>query len=119
MQTAITRQQALALLQKYNQEPFHILHGLTVEGVMRWYAREMGENEDFWGLVGLLHDVDFERYPDRHCLEAPKLLAEVNAEGELVHAICSHGYGICCDVEPVLPLEKVLFAADELVPPPG
>ena len=114
MQTAITRQQALALLQKYNQEPFHILHGLTVEGVMRWYAREMGENEDFWGLVGLLHDVDFERYPDRHCLEAPKLLAEVNAEGELVHAICSHGYGICCDVEPVLPLEKVLFAADEL-----
>ena len=114
MQTAITRQQALALLQKYNQEPFHILHGLTVEGVMRWYAREMGENEDFWGLVGLLHDVDFERYPDRHCLEAPNLLAEVNAEGELVHAICSHGYGICCDVEPVLPLEMVLFAADEL-----
>ena len=114
MQTAITRQQALALLQKYNQEPFHILHGLTVEGVMRWYAREMGENEDFWGLVGLLHDVDFERYPDRHCLEAPKLLAEVNAEGELVHAICSHGYGICCDVEPTLLMEKILFAADEL-----
>ena len=114
MQTAITRQQALALLQKYNQEPFHILHGLTVEGVMRWYAREMGENEDFWGLVGLLHDVDFEQYPDRHCLEAPRLLAEVNAEDSLVHAICSHGYGICCDVEPVLPLEKVLFAADEL-----
>ena len=114
MQTAITRQQALALLQKYNQEPFHILHGLTVEGVMRWYAREMGENEDFWGLVGLLHDVDFERYPDRHCLEAPKLLAEVNAEGELVHAICSHGYGICVDVEPVHEMEKVLFAADEL-----
>ena len=114
MQTAITRQQALALLQKYNQEPFHILHGLTVEGVMRWYAREMGENEDFWGLVGLLHDVDFEQYPDRHCLEAPRLLAEVNAEDSLVHAICSHGYGICCDVEPVLPLAKVLFAADEL-----
>ena len=114
MQTAITRQQALALLQKYNQEPFHILHGLTVEGVMRWYAREMGENEDFWGLVGLLHDVDFERYPDRHCLEAPKLLAEVNAEGELVHAICSHGYGICCDVEPKHEMEKILFACDEL-----
>ena len=114
MQTAITRQQALALLQKYNQEPFHILHGLTVEGVMCWYAREMGENEDFWGLVGLLHDVDFERYPDRHCLEAPKLLAEVNAEGELVHAICSHGYGICCDVEPTALMEKILFAADEL-----
>ena len=114
MQTAITRQQALALLQKYNQEPFHILHGLTVEGVMRWYARDMGENEDFWGLVGLLHDVDFEQYPDRHCLEAPRLLAEVNAEDSLVHAICSHGYGICCDVEPVLPLEKVLFAAAAL-----
>ena len=114
MQTAITRQQALALLQKYNQEPFHILHGLTVEGVMRWYAREMGENEDFWGLVGLLHDVDFEQYPDRHCLEAPRLLAEVNAEDSLVHAICSHGYGICCDVEPTALMEKILFAADEL-----
>lgn len=114
METAVTRQAALELLQKYNQESFHIFHGLTVEGVMRWYAQQMGENPDFWGLVGLLHDVDFEKYPERHCLEAPRLLTEVNAEPELVHAVCSHGYGICCDIEPVLPMEKVLFAADEL-----
>ena len=114
MQTQITRSQALALLRKYNQEPFHILHGLTVEGTMRYFAREMGENPDFWGIVGLLHDVDFEKYPDRHCLKAPELLAEIDAEPELVHAVCSHGYGICCDVEPTLPMEKVLFATDEL-----
>lgn len=114
METSITRPQALALLQKYNQEPFHILHGLTVEGTMRYFAQELGENPDFWGLVGLLHDVDFEKYPDRHCLEAPRLLAEINAESAFVHAVCSHGYGICCDVEPTEQMEKVLFAADEL-----
>lgn len=114
MKTAITRSQALALLQKYNQEPFHILHGLTVEGVMRYFAQEIGEDPDFWGIVGLLHDVDFERWPERHCLEAPRLLAEINAEPEMVHAICSHGYGICCDVEPTEQMEKILFATDEL-----
>ena len=114
MRTQITRAQALALLQKYNREPFHIFHGLTVEGTMRYFAREMGENEDFWGLVGLLHDVDFEKYPEQHCLKAPELLSEIDAEPEFIHAVCSHGYGICCDVEPTLPMEKVLFAADEL-----
>ena len=114
MQTQITRAQALALLQKYNQEPFHIFHGLTVEGTMRYFAREMGEDEDSWGLVGLLHDVDFEKYPEQHCLKAPELLSEIGAEPEFIHAVCSHGYGICCDVEPTLPMEKVLFAADEL-----
>ena len=114
MQTQITRAKAMALLQKYNQEPFHIFHGLTVEGTMRYFAREMGEDEDFWGLVGLLHDVDFEKYPQQHCLKAPELLSEIGAEPEFIHAVCSHGYGICCDVEPTLPMEKVLFAADEL-----
>ena len=114
MQTQITRAQALVLLQKYNREPFHIFHGLTVEGTMRYFAREMGENEDFWGLVGLLHDVDFEKYPEQHCLKAPELLSEIGTEPEFIHAVCSHGYGICCDVEPTLPMEKVLFAADEL-----
>ena len=114
MKTAVTRSQALALLQKYNQEPFHILHGLTVEGVMRYFAQEAGEDPDFWGIVGLLHDVDFERWPEKHCLEAPRLLAEINAEPEMVHAICSHGYGICCDVEPTEQMEKILFATDEL-----
>ena len=114
MRTQITRAQALALLQKYNREPFHIFHGLTVEGTMRYFAREMGEDEDFWGLVGLLHDVDFEKYPEQHCLKAPELLSEIGAEPEFIHAVCSHGYGICCDVEPTLPMERVLFAADEL-----
>lgn len=116
MKTKVTRQQALELLQKYNQEPFHILHALTVEGVIRWYAQELGygEDVDFWGLCGLLHDVDFEQYPEQHCLKAPELLAQINAEPEMVHAICSHGYGLCCDVEPVHQMEKVLFAVDEL-----
>ena len=116
MNTSITRPQALALLQKYNQEPFHILHALTVEGVIRWYAQELGYGDevDFWGLCGLLHDVDFEKYPDQHCQKAPELLAEINAEPELVHAICSHGFGLCSDVEPTHQMEKVLFAVDEL-----
>ena len=114
MRTPITRAQAMALLQKYNREPFHIFHGLTVEGTMRYFAREMGEDEDFWGLVGLLHDVDFEKNPEQHCLKAPELLSEIGAEPEFIHAVCSHGYGICCDVEPTLPMERVLFAADEL-----
>ena len=110
----LTREQALGLLQKYNKEPFHIQHALTVEGVMVWFAREMGEDETFWSLCGLLHDVDFEQYPDQHCKKAPELLAEVNASEEMVHAICSHGYGLCSDVEPVHQMEKVLFAVDEL-----
>lgn len=110
------RKQALALLQKYNKEPFHILHGLTVEGVMRWYAQEMGyaEHVDFWGLCGLLHDIDFEMFPEEHCKKAPELLAEINASEELVHAVCSHAYGLCSDVEPVHPMEKIMFAVDEL-----
>ncbi len=110
----LTREQALSLLQKYNKEPFHILHALTVEGVMRWVAQDMGEDADFWGLCGLLHDVDFECYPDQHCKAAPGLLAEVNASPEMVHAICSHGYGLCSDVEPEHVMEKILFAVDEL-----
>lgn len=116
MNTAITRQQALELLMKYNKEPFHLLHGLTVEGVMRWYAGEMGfgEEEEFWGIAGLLHDVDFEQFPEEHCKRAPELLAEIGAEEELVRAVCSHGYGICSHVKPEHMMEKILFAADEL-----
>lgn len=110
----VTREQALALLQKYNKEPFHIQHALTVEGVMRWYAKELGEDIDFWGLCGLLHDVDFECYPDQHCQKAPELLAQIQASDAMIHAICSHGYGLCSDVEPVHVMEKVLFAVDEL-----
>ena len=112
----VTRAQALELLQKYNEEPFHILHGLTVEGVMRYFAKELGYSaeEDFWGLCGLLHDVDFEKYPEEHCKKAPELLAEIQASDEMVHAICSHAYGMTSDVEPVHQMEKVMFAADEL-----
>ena len=110
----LTREQAMGLLRKYNTEPFHIQHALTVESVMRWFAQENGEDADFWGLCGLLHDVDFEKWPEQHCQKAPELLAEVNASPEMVHAICSHGYGICCDVEPTAQMEKILFAADEL-----
>ena len=114
MHTEITREKALALLQKYNREPFHILHGLTVEGTMAYFAREMGEDTHFWGLVGLLHDVDFEKYPQEHCLKAPELLEKAGCDADLIHAVCSHGYGLVCDVEPVHEMEKVLFAADEL-----
>ena len=110
----LTREQALTLLQKYNKEPFHIQHALTVEGVMRWYAQQNGENENFWGLVGLLHDIDFEVYPDQHCQMAPQLLAEIDASDEMVHAICSHGYGLCSDVEPANLMENILFTVDEL-----
>ena len=110
----LNREQALTLLKKYNKESFHLLHALTVEGVMRWFAGEAGEDVDFWGLCGLLHDVDFEMYPEEHCKKAPGLLAEVNAPEEMVHAICSHGFGLCSDVEPVHQMEKVLFAVDEL-----
>lgn len=110
------RQEALQLLRKYNGEPFHIMHALTVEGVMRWYARELGygDEEDFWGLVGLLHDIDFEKYPEQHCKKAPELLKEIDADDRFIHAVVCHGYGLCSDVEPEHEMEKVLFASDEL-----
>ena len=116
MNTSITREEALALLRKYNKEPFHLLHAFTVEGVMRWFAEDMGyeAESDYWSLAGLLHDVDFEIFPELHCVKAPELLAEINAGEDLTHTVCSHGYGICSDTEPTHPMEKVLFAADEL-----
>ena len=116
MQTKVTREEAWGLLRKYNQEEFHLIHGLTVEGAMRWFARELGsgQEEDFWGLVGLLHDVDWEQYPEEHCKKAPELLEEIHAEPEMVRAICSHGYGLVTDIEPEHQMEKVLYAVDEL-----
>ena len=116
MTNGIAREAALALIKKYNKDQFHLRHAFTVEGVMRWYASELGygEDADFWATVGLLHDVDFENWPEQHCAKAPELLAEIGAPDEMVHAVCSHGYTICSDVEPVHPMEKVLFAADEL-----
>ena len=115
-ESKLTRPQALDLLRQYNKEPFHIQHALTVEGVMRWYANELGHSDeaDYWAAVGLLHDIDFELYPEQHCQKAPELLAAGGVGEDMIHAICSHGYGICCDIEPQEEMEKVLFAADEL-----
>lgn len=116
MTSDLTREEALELLRKYNQEPFHIQHGLTVEKTMRWFANELGygDEADYWAITGLLHDIDFEQYPEEHCVKAPELLREAGVGEDMIHSICSHGYGICCDVEPELEMEKVLFAADEL-----
>ena len=116
MKQTMERQAAWELLRKYNQDHFHLQHALTVEGVMRWYAQELGygEDVDFWGNVGLLHDIDFEQYPDQHCIKAPELLREGGADDALIHAVCSHGYGITVDIRPEHEMEKVLFAADEL-----
>lgn len=112
----ITREEAYDLLKKYNKDPFHIQHALTVEAVMKWYAEELGFGADaeYWGIVGLLHDIDFELYPEEHCERAPELLRNGGAEEDLVHAVVSHGYGIRVDVAPEHEMEKVLFAADEL-----
>ena len=116
MRECISREAALAALRKYNKEPFHLQHAFTVEGVMRWYAQQLGHGDeaDFWATVGLLHDIDFEQWPEQHCVKAPELLQEAGCGEDLIHAVCSHGYGICCDVEPTEEMEKVLFAADEL-----
>lgn len=118
----ITRNEAFELLKKYNKDHFHLQHALTVEAVMKWYAKELGygDNAEYWGIVGLLHDIDFELYPEEHCLKAPELLKKGGVSEDIIHAVCSHGYGITVgngttiDVEPIHEMEKVLFAADEL-----
>lgn len=116
MEAGMTREQAWTLLREYNQEPFHLQHALTVEAVMRWFANELGygADADFWALCGLLHDVDFERYPDQHCTKAAEILPAAGAIDALTHAVCCHGYGLCSNVEPEHKMEKVLFATDEL-----
>ncbi len=116
MENNLTREEAFTLLKKYNKEPFHIQHALTVEGVMRWYANELGygNEADYWAITGLLHDIDFELYPEQHCQKAPELLREGGASEDMIRSVCSHGYGLCCDVKPEHEMEKVLFAVDEL-----
>lgn len=116
MREHISREQALDLLKKYNKEAFHIQHALTVEGVMKWFAKELGygEDEEYWGIVGLLHDIDFEQYPDQHCIKAPELLREGGVGEDIIHAVCSHGYGLTVEVKPEHAMEKVLYAVDEL-----
>jgi predicted hydrolase (HD superfamily) len=116
MSEAINREKAWQLLLKYNQDPFHIQHALTVEGVMKWYAEDLGygDNAEYWGIVGLLHDIDFEQYPDAHCLKAPDLLRDGGFGEDIVHAVCSHGYELTVDIKPEHVMEKVLYAVDEL-----
>lgn len=118
----ITRDDAFNLLKQYNKEPFHIQHALTVEEVMKWFANKLnyGDEAEYWGIVGLLHDIDFELYPEEHCIKAPELLKDAGVDDDIIHAVCSHGYGITVgcgetiDVEPTREMEKVLFAVDEL-----
>lgn len=116
MVASITRADALTLLKKYNIEPFHLMHAFTLEGVMRWFADNLGyrDEKDYWAIVGLLHDIDFELYPEQHCLKAPEILRQAGIGEDMIHSICSHGYGQCCAIKPEHEMEKVLFATDEL-----
>lgn len=116
MKSCVTREAALELLKKYNKEEFHIQHALTVEGVMRWYADDLGfgGDADYWAAVGLLHDIDFEMWPEEHCKKAPELLAAGGVGEDMIRSICSHGYGLCSEIKPEHPMERALFASDEL-----
>jgi len=116
MRTTIDRQKAWELLRRYNQDTFHLQHALTLEGVMRWYAGDLGYagEEEYWGIVGLLHDIDFEQYPDEHCIKAPELLREGGVGEDVIHAVCSHGFGHRVEIQPEHEMEKVLYAVDEL-----
>jgi predicted hydrolase (HD superfamily) len=117
VEAGISRQQAWELLKQYNKDSFHLQHALTVEGVMKWFAADQGfaDESDFWSIAGLLHDIDFEQYPDQHCIKAPELLCSGGASGELIHAVCCHGYGLTeVDAKPEHLMEKIMYAADEL-----
>lgn len=113
---SISREQAWALLTKYNQEPFHLRHAITVEHVMGWYAQQLGygEEKEFWSLVGLLHDLDFEQWPEEHCEKSQELMRQAGVEERMIRATASHGWGIRVDIKPEHEMEKVLYAADEL-----
>ena len=112
----ITREEAFELLRKYNQDLFHLQHALTMEAVMKWYAKELGYEAEatHWGIVGLLHDLDFEMWPDEHCIKSQELMRQAGLDEALIHATASHGWGLACDVKPEHEMEKVLFACDEL-----
>jgi predicted hydrolase (HD superfamily) len=113
---AMTRSQAWDLLTKYNKEPFHLRHAITVEHVMGWYARELGygDRAEFWSTVGLLHDLDFEMWPEEHCVKSQELMRQAGVEEEMIRAAASHGWGNCVDIKPEHEMEKVLYACDEL-----
>ena len=113
---SMTRSQAWELLTQYNKEPFHLRHAVTVEHVMGWYAQELGygEEAEFWSVVGLLHDLDFEQWPDEHCVKSQELMRQAGVEEAVVRATASHGWGLCVDIKPEHEMEKVLYASDEL-----
>ena len=112
----MTREEAWELLTEYNQDEFHILHAQTVENTMRYFARELGfaDEEDFWGIAGLLHDLDFEKYPEEHCIKSQEIMKERGIDEKIIHATASHGYAITVDIKPEHKMEKVLYAVDEL-----
>ena len=112
----LSRDEAWALLTEFNQDHFHLKHAVTVEGVMRWYANELGygDEADFWAIVGLLHDLDFEQFPEQHCIKEEEIMRERGLDERLIHAVVSHGYNLTVDVKPEHEREKVLYAADEL-----
>ena len=112
----IARKDAFELLKKYNKDPFHIQHALTVEAVMKWYANELGYAEDaeYWGIAGLLHDIDFELYPEEHCIKSQEIMKERGIDEKIIHATASHGYAITVDIKPEHEMEKILYAVDEL-----
>lgn len=116
MSKIITRAAAWKLLNKYNKEHFHLKHALTVEGVMKYFANELGygDEAEFWGIVGLLHDLDFERFPEQHCIKEQEIMRENEIDERIIHATASHGYELTVDIEPVHQMEKVLYATDEL-----
>lgn len=114
MSKTLTREEALALLKEYNESDALVKHGLAVEGVMRHFARKYGEDEEKWGVVGLLHDLDYEKYPDQHCVKVQEIMEERGIDPEIIRAVASHGYGVCVDIEPQSQMEKVLYTIDEL-----
>ena len=109
-----SREEAVALLKKYTKNEHLLQHAYCVEAVMRRFAEALGEDPEYWGLCGLLHDIDWDMFPEQHCKKAPELLEEIDAPQDVVHAVCSHGWGICSDVEPTRKMEKVLYTIDEL-----
>ena len=113
---SMTRDQAWDLLTQYNKEPFHLRHAITVEHVMGWYARELGygEEAEHWSIVGLLHDLDFEQWPEEHCVKCRELMRQAGVEEDFIRSVASHGWGICSEIKPEHEMEKVLFACDEL-----
>ena len=114
MSSVLSREEAFALLKEYNKDSFHIRHAVTVEGIMKYFAEKLGyaDEKEFWGIVGLLHDLDFEMYPDEHCIKEQEIMRERGIDERIIRATASHGYALTVDIEPVHEMEKILYATD-------